>query len=124
MPRYSEHDFDPPAPVAWVILRDPGSGASLGGIPMLIDTGADVTLVPRLSVEELGVPLVKDSGYELISFSGEQTSAEAARLEMTWEKRTFRGLFLVVDQSWGILGRNVLNTVKITLDGPNLTWVA
>ena len=122
MPRYSEQDFDPPAPVAWVILRDPDSGASLGGVPMLIDTGADVTIVPRPSVAELGVPMISDSGWALEGFGGDQTSADVANLEMKWGKRTFRGLFLVVDQDWGILGRKILNKVKMTLDGPNLTW--
>ena len=34
----------------------------------------------------------------------------------------FKGDFLVVDQPWGILGRNVLNAVPLTLDGPRLRW--
>jgi predicted aspartyl protease len=110
--------------MAWVILRDPNGDAMLGGVPMLIDTGADITLVPRSSVEELGVSLVNEGGYELVGFGGEQTFAEAVRLEMSWDKRTFRGLFVVADQSWGILGRNVLNTISLTLDGPNLSWTA
>lgn len=123
MPLYNDQDFDPPAPVAWVILRNPDSGATRGGVPMLLDTGADVTLVPRGSIEELGISMVSDVGYQLIGFSGEQVSAQAVRIEIRWEKKTFRGLFLVVDQPWGILGRNMLNRVNLTLDGPNLVWM-
>ena len=122
MPRYNEADFDPPAPVAWVILRDPGTGATLGGVPMLLDTGADVTLVPRSSIAELEMTPTDTVDYELIGFGGQHSSAQAVYLEMRWENRTFRGLFLIVDQAWGILGRNVLNTINIALDGPNLTW--
>jgi hypothetical protein len=34
----------------------------------------------------------------------------------------FRGQFLIVDGSHGILGRNVLNSLSLIMDGPNLIW--
>jgi hypothetical protein len=46
MPGYDPDQFDPPAPVARVELRDPASGAVVADVPMLIDTRADVTLLP------------------------------------------------------------------------------
>ena len=30
--------------------------------------------------------------------------------------------FLIIDQSHGTLGRNVLNTLALLLDGPDMTW--
>ena len=48
--------------------------------------------------------------------------APVVRLELRFSRRTFRGQFLLVDQAWGILGRNVLNAVAVLLDGPNLAW--
>jgi hypothetical protein len=36
--------------------------------------------------------------------------------------RTFRGQFLVIDEETGILGRNILNTLALLLDGPRQTW--
>jgi hypothetical protein len=36
--------------------------------------------------------------------------------------RTFRGQFLVTDQPVGILGRNILNSLALLLDGPRQTW--
>ncbi len=56
MPRYDASAHDPPAPVAEVSLRrSDGSTASpvVPGILLLIDTGADVTLLPRRGVERL-----------------------------------------------------------------------
>jgi len=44
MPDYDAENFEPPAPVAYVTLRNPATGALLSDVPMLIDTGADVTL--------------------------------------------------------------------------------
>jgi hypothetical protein len=46
MPAYDATLFAPPAPLARVTLRNPVSGAVLPDVPMLLDSGADVTLVP------------------------------------------------------------------------------
>ena len=48
MPAYDDEGFSPAAPVAIVILRHPDSGKSLADVPMLIDSGADATLLPRI----------------------------------------------------------------------------
>jgi hypothetical protein len=29
----------------------------------------------------------------------------------------------LIDQEWGIIGRDVLNLVVLLLDGPKLTWI-
>jgi hypothetical protein len=39
MSEYDSENFDPPAPVAHVTLRNPATGDVLNNIPMLIDTG-------------------------------------------------------------------------------------
>jgi hypothetical protein len=41
-----------------VTLRNPHSGATVSDVLLLLDTGADVTLLPRTAVEQLGVPLL------------------------------------------------------------------
>ncbi len=48
MPSYDATHFDPPAPIAQVILRDPHSEAAVSDVPLLMDTGADITLLPVL----------------------------------------------------------------------------
>ena len=58
MPSYDATHFDPPAPVARVTLRNPHSGATVADVLLLLDTGADITLLPRTAVEQLGVPLL------------------------------------------------------------------
>jgi hypothetical protein len=122
MPAYDAAQFDPPAPLAKVILRNPRNGAVQSDIPMLLDTGADVTLIPQTTVKLLEAAVVPGRQYELISFDGSTNLAPVVRLELVFCGRTFRGQFLLVDQPWGILGRNVLNAIPILLDGPHLTW--
>jgi hypothetical protein len=54
MPNYDSKSFSPPAPLALVVLRDPESRAVQRDVPMLLDTGADVTLLPTASLSGLG----------------------------------------------------------------------
>ncbi|RIK31464.1 MAG: hypothetical protein DCC56_04565 [Anaerolineae bacterium] len=121
MPKYDTENFDPPAPVATVTLRHPATGASLSDVPMLIDTGADVTLLPREYVERLGVE-TESEAYEVQGYNGETSFADAVKLEMVFLDRKFTGQFLLMDQPMGILGRNVLNVISVLLDGPAGTW--
>jgi hypothetical protein len=122
MPAYDSVRFEPPAPLARVTLRGVGSGSAPAEVPLLLDWGADVTLVPREAVEAVGAQLLPGKRYELLGFKGSRSVASAVDLEMDFANRTFRGRFLVVDQEWGILGRNVLNHLTILCDGPRLDW--
>ncbi|MBI5839566.1 MAG: retroviral-like aspartic protease [Chloroflexi bacterium] len=122
MPEYDAESFDPPAPVAYVTLRHPVTGASLSNVPMLIDTGADVSLLPREYVDELGIESVNDVAYEIQGFDGESKLANMVELELVFLGRKFTGQFLLIDQPMGILGRNILNLVPILFDGPNGKW--
>lgn len=122
MPSYDAVFFDPPAPVAQVVIRNPERGNTVSGVSMLLDSGADVTLVPQGAASVLGVLPAADQTYELMGFDGTISRASAARLEMVFLNRTFRGRFLLIDQESGIIGRDVLNSVSLLLDGPKLTW--
>lgn len=51
MPAYDGNRFEPPAPVARVSLRH--SGGDPVEVLMSLDSGADVTLLPRRAVESL-----------------------------------------------------------------------
>ena len=89
---------------------------------MLLDSGADITLIPRAAVARLGVTLVPGKQYELVGFDGTTSVSPAVRLKLRFMGRTFQGQFLLVDQECGIVGRNILNTLPLVLDGPRLEW--
>lgn len=121
MPDYDATQFSPPAPVALVTLRNPENGTESADVVMLLDTGADVTMLPQSIAEELGIGYSADS-YELSDFEGRTSSAHAVRAEMVFLGLTFRGQFLLIEQDWGIIGRNILNAVSLTFDGPKQSW--
>lgn len=122
MPTYDATLFDPPAPVAQVVLRHPQNAEQLAAASMLLDSGADVTLIPTETAHQIELMAEANSQYELIGFDGSRTMATAVQLEMIFLNKIFRGRFLLIDQAWGILGRDILNLVSLSLDGPNQFW--
>ncbi len=122
MPAYDDGNFNPPAPMARVTLRHPDNGTTLPDVPMLMDTGADVTLVPTASVEQLDATINSGKEYELMGFDGTKSFARAVQLDVLFLRRTFKGRFLLIDQEWGILGRDILNHIILVLNGPLMIW--
>lgn len=122
MPAYDSNLFDPPAPLARVTLRALNNGKAVTDVPMLIDSGADVTLIPETVVNELRLDLDLNVSYELSGFDGHKSVAKSVQLALVFLGLTFRGRFLVVNSQSGILGRNVLNHFALLLEGPRLSW--
>jgi predicted aspartyl protease len=122
MPSYDAAHFDPPAPVAQVMLRNPHSGATVSDVLLLVDTGADITLLPRTAVEQLGVPLLGGQRYELMGFDGNKSFASVVMLDLLFLQRAFRGRYLLIEEERGIMGRDILNHVILLLNGPHQQW--
>lgn len=122
MPSYDASYFDPPAPVVRVTLRSPDRGVTVPDVLLLLDTGADVTLLRGIAVERLGVPPLAGHRYELISFDGSKSYAPVVALDMLFLNRAFRGRYLLIEEERGILGRDILNHVAVLWDGPRQQW--
>ncbi len=103
MPAYDDRFFSPAAPVFPAKLRNPETGIIQSGVLMLIDSGADVTLLPKSSIDSLGIERCGAS-YELMGFDGRTSVSEAVRADLIFLRRTYRGQFLLIDQQVGILG--------------------
>jgi hypothetical protein len=70
MPAYDAGLFNPPAPLARATLRNQDNGLTVSQVPMLLDSGADVTLIPQTFVNQLGLTVDPNEGYELMGFDG------------------------------------------------------
>ena len=121
MPAYDDRRFAPAAPVASATIRHPDSGDSISDVPILIDSGADTTLLPASAIASLGIP-GEGERYQLAAFDGTTNDSEAVRAVLIFLNKTFRGRFLQVESEVGVIGRNVLNHVRLLLDGPALNW--
>ncbi len=122
MPEYDGAHFDPPAPVVQAALRCVESGAMIQGVELLLDSGADITLLPRSAVAQLGVTADSAQRYELMGFDGSRSFASGVRVDMLILGKVFRGLYLLTEDVRGVAGRDVLNHLAVILDGPGLRW--
>ncbi len=119
--KYSE-TYSPPAPIAKVKLRNLETLKSIGDVPMLLDTGSDITLLPKIFCDEIGVKISDTDFLELEGFNQTTSIAFYVNLEFVFINKIFRGNFLVYDHDEGVIGRDVLNQFSIIFDGENLEW--
>ena len=112
MPDYDSKFFNPPAPLAFVTLRNLENGLEINDVPMLLDTGADATLLPQIYVEKLGVNKSAEI-WETESFDGSKSQSPVLRLLMVFENKSFCCDYLLIEQNYGIIGRNILNLLNV-----------
>jgi Retroviral aspartyl protease len=120
MQGYDAERFSPPAPLAVVTVKSEPLGIVINDVPMLLDTGADVSLLPRARIGPLASPDAKQ--YELEAFDGTKSTAPVINAELQFWGKSFRGQFLVIESWHGVLGRNVLNNLSLLFDGPSQKW--
>jgi predicted aspartyl protease len=108
--------LDPPAPVIPVRISGP-MGEDAVMLPMLVDTGADCTLVPAPVVRRLGLPQIDVIGVSGVGGARTRTTVHAATVEFGGVRLIAR-IVAFVDEA--ILGRDVLNQAVVRLDGPGL----
>lgn len=87
-------------------------------LPMLVDTGADATLVPAQIVHRLGLPPVDVVAVSGVDGLKQRATVHLASVEVG-ELRVSARIIAYADEA--ILGRDVLNQAIVTLDGPGLT---
>lgn len=122
MASYNSARFAPPAPLSYVILRNPENGLEERDVPMLLDTGSDVTLVPQIHAAKLKIDLTSSRQYELAGFDNKKSFSHTVKLHLIFEEKTFRGEYFLIDQDYGVIGRNILNFLNLQFDGKNLVW--
>ena len=111
----------PPAPFIYVTLRNPQTGAELHDVPAQVDTGADRTLLTDDLIQALGLHQL---GTIQIGGVGGLAQAMPSYLVQVGIHNLPSQLIEVVanaDEAWVLLGRDVLNSHRILLDGPRLS---
>lgn len=121
MPAYETTGFQPPAPV--VRARVVGPAGARSRVPLMLDSGADVSVIPLETARAVGA-VISRSTAPIQFLAGQEILLEQAELAVEFLRYRFRGAFLVVDSGYGIVGRNILNALALTLDGPRLEWSA
>lgn len=108
----------PAMPVMDVKVIDPSSGMSVGPLSALVDTGADGTLVPKQLLEDIGAIPIGRGKLRWLWDESRQVQIYLVRLEIG--SHVLRGVHVagITNSKEFILGRNVLNHLVFTVDGP------
>ncbi len=121
MIRYNYNkQVNPPGPFIHVHLTSPDGSRELRDVPAQIDTGADLTVVPESTVDELH--LVAAEEITVAGLGNQQLAAMTYYLQAA--VRDGKSVFIEVianpDEPNMLLGRNFLNYFHIVLNGPEL----
>ena len=124
MPNYDANFASPPVPVARVTIRNPSANKSVMGVPLLIDTGADATLIPRVILPHLDIleDALEATEYSLVGFDGTRSPAVLVPVELEFLGKRLIGEYLLTEANYGVLGRDVLNLFHLVFDGPHQIW--
>jgi predicted aspartyl protease len=118
---YSDR-YEPPAPVLRTLISVPegGTGSPAAEVVALCDTGADITALPLNIVVTLGFAEVDE--IEIAPYEGEPTTKRVytAVLHLPGSNPQLSRV-VPFDGEEAILGRDLLNSVRIELDGPSKT---
>jgi predicted aspartyl protease len=113
---YDQQNFNPPAPVMEVSLSIPSTHSVILKSLALLDSGADITVIPERIIQQLQLRYVDEitvSGYDGIP---KQTFIYSVKL-------TFNGLgdFIVraiaSSNDYILVGRDILNKWSLLLEG-------
>ncbi len=110
--------YVPPMPVLMIRLSAPEVAPLGRSIVAVVDTGADVCLVPRVVLASLelsvGEPVLIRGQW------GEPVAATRYPVDLHFEHGVMPAVDVVSDPDGRevILGRNVLNKLRLLLDGP------
>lgn len=112
--------LQPPAPFVHVTLRNPVTGSEQRGLPAQIDTAADrklfpINIVQALELLQIGSILIEGAGGVRQAMPSYPVSFSIHDLPaVTVEVVASPG------ESWILLGRDILNSHRILLNGPEL----
>jgi hypothetical protein len=110
----------PPAPVVNVTIVCPATGRRLGTQPAQIDTGADRSVIPAEIVANLG--LVEDGRLQFQGFTGKVVELPVFLVNIHVHDLPAVTVRAVIGENepFILLGRDVLNSHRLVLDGPAL----
>ncbi|MEJ5309631.1 MAG: retroviral-like aspartic protease family protein [Anaerolineae bacterium] len=108
----------PEIPVLEIYLGYPAEKLSLGPLVAIVDTGADGTLIPQKLLDQIETPMVDT--VRIRSHWGEWRRVMVFTVDMGFENLRLPAVDVIGDETGTdiILGRNVLNRLKLLLDGP------
>ena len=112
---------DPPAPVVEISIYPPKTPAREARLTVMIDTGADVSTLPLRVLKRIAAEYLETA--TLRGVAGGRITVDLYRVAVRVGPHTIPTVRVagVASTTDAVLGRDVLNHLKVTLDGPAQT---
>ncbi len=112
--------LSPPAPFLPVRLASLADHSESITVQARLDTGADLIAIPAALIERLR--LVPAGEIEVEGYDGRRTTLRAYDVNLQIDQLSVAGLLVIgFAEDHVLLGRDVLNRLRVLLDGPALT---
>jgi predicted aspartyl protease len=110
--------YIPDAPICSIFLGAGGRDPNLGPLNALVDTGADISVVPINYLRRVGAQQISDGRARTLW--GESRSVSVYVVSMQLDGLRLNAFRVLADDRGDeiVLGRTVLNRLKLLLDGP------
>lgn len=109
----------PPAPFLLVRLASLADNSESITVQAKLDTGADLTAIPAALVERLR--LVPAGEIDVEGYDSRRTTIRAYDVNLQVAHLSVAGLLVIgFAEDYVLLGRDVLNRLRVLLDGPAL----
>jgi predicted aspartyl protease len=110
--------YSPPIPALDITLQTPDEERSLGPLVAILDTGADITMVPLKLLEKIKAPELDE--VRVRSHWGDYNTFTTYMVSIKFGNEVLSGVEVVGDlysSNEAILGRDVLNKLLLLIDG-------
>ncbi len=104
----------PPAPILPLRVGVPRGEATVA-VVALVDSGADMTVLPQAVVRQIGLPAIGEITVRGVGGASRRVPLYAAQVEAPGVSRVIEVTGLGQE---ALLGRDLLNGWVVTLDGP------
>ncbi|MCB0191007.1 MAG: hypothetical protein KDJ65_03610 [Anaerolineae bacterium] len=113
------HTYYPAMPSFEIYLGYPDEALGVGPLTAILDTGADSTLIPISLLNQVGAPLSDEA--RLRSHWGEWRTVSLFTVDIGLDNVRLPAVEVIGDEQGEeiIVGRNILNRLKILFDGPS-----
>lgn len=115
------HAVYPPAPALEIILTNPLSGRRSAYYHAILDTGADITVVPAKMLSQLSLSPMRRE--RVSGLWGGSSVVKLYVVDVEIAGQTFTGTEVVESptEKQILIGRNLSNQLRLLIDGPALT---